>query len=132
MALQYLYTASHIPMNARPGWVARQACNWRALSVYHRPLQAAAATDEAGVSRPHELATVDLADRRRAIQAAVRFVETLMAEDRKSTGLKALQVSDADSLSCCLSAGLYCPCRNAARLRTSGDLSMDAYSDLLV
>lgn len=48
--------------------------------------------DKAAVSHQPELATVLLGSKEAAIRAVVSYVETLMAEDKKSTGLKALQV----------------------------------------
>ena len=57
--------------------------------------QASDATDEAAVSHPNELASAQLDNKGAAIRAVVSYVETLMAEDKKSTGLKALQVSQS-------------------------------------
>ena len=56
-------------------------------------VQAREASNDAAVSKPSEMATVDLQDKTAAIQAAILYVTTLMAEDRKSTALKALQVN---------------------------------------
>lgn len=62
------------------------------LIIWASP-QAVEASDKAAVSTPTELANVSLSNKAAAIKAVVAFVETLMAEDKKSTGLKALQVT---------------------------------------
>lgn len=54
--------------------------------------QAKDACNAAGVSHPCDLASKSNDSKDGTIQAVIAYVTTLMAEDKKSTGLKALQV----------------------------------------
>lgn len=45
------------------------------------------------MSNGSDLASVDLSEKAAVISAVESYVSTLMIEDKKSTGLKALQVS---------------------------------------
>ena len=58
----------------------------------HENVQARKACNAAGVSQPCDLAALENKDKQETVKAAVSYVTTLMAEDRKSTGLKSLQV----------------------------------------
>ena len=56
-------------------------------------LQANTACNAAGVSQPCDLASNATKGKDATINAVIAYATTLMAEDKKSTGLKALQVS---------------------------------------
>ena len=55
-------------------------------------MQAKAAASAAGVANGSDLSAADSSSKTAVINAVESYVTTLMMEDRKSTGLKALQV----------------------------------------
>lgn len=57
-------------------------------------MQARKACNAAGVSQPCDLATIEDKDKDKeeTVKAVVAYVTTLMAEDKKNSGLKSLQV----------------------------------------
>lgn len=57
-------------------------------------LQAKAASSNAGVGSGVDLASVDRSDKEATLNAVVSYVTTLMMGDKKTTGLKSLQVSN--------------------------------------
>jgi len=63
-----------------------------AQEIFPNAVQAREASNAAAVSQPSEMATVDVEDKDAATTVVVAYVTALMAEDRKSTALKALQV----------------------------------------
>ena len=55
-------------------------------------MQARKACNAAGVSQPCDLASIEDRNKEGTVKAVISYVTTLMTEDKKSTGLKSLQV----------------------------------------